>query len=322
MIARCLQTLLGQSHPAEQRIVVDNASSDGSIERLLGIDPGLRVVRNSSNRGFSLAANQGIAAAEGDWVLLLNQDVELEADYLERLLAAGVLNDRIGAVTGKLMRRGAVGEPLVDSTGHILYRNGWASNRGEGLPDGEQWATPGTVFGVSAAAALYRVSMLRAVSDGCARPFDERYFAYIEDVDLDWRAAQLGWTAWYEPAVAWHQRGASGARRQPATMRRILRNRLLTVANNDLWPEGLLHLPGVCALTAMTALQFGLESPVAALGVLDAVREFGESRRRRLFLRTRRRSSGQLAARPRLEAFPYRRVLLGRFRGQRRAAHS
>ena len=322
MLGRCLETLLRQSHPADERIVVDNGSSDGSIEPLLTTDAKLRVLRNPSNLGFAVAANQGIAAAEGDWVLLLNQDVELGADYLERLLASGLGDDRIGAVTGKLMRRNAQGDPEIDSTGHILYRNGWASNRGEGLPDGDSWATAGKVSGVSAAAALYRMSMLRAVSHGSARPFDERYFAYIEDVDLDWRAAQLGWTAWYEPAIAWHQRGASMARRQPATLRRILRNRLLTVANNDLWPDGLLHLPGVLALTAMSAIQFGVESPSAALGVIDALGEFAESRRRRAFLRTCRTTMGDRAVTPPLEAFPYRRVLLGRLRGQRRAARS
>ena len=322
MAKRCLASLLEQTHQVGQRIVVDNGSTDGSLEELAGIDPQLDRIHNSTNRGFAVAANQGIAAASGEWVLLLNQDIELEPDYVARLLAAGGRDARVGSLTGKLLRRSSAGETpaVVDSTGHILYRNGWASNRGEGLPDQADWDRPGEVFGVSAAAALYRRSMLSEVSEGSAQPFDERFFAYIEDVDLDWRARWLGWTSWYEPVVAWHHRGGSGARRSPATLRHILRNRLLLVANNDLWPGSLTRLPGVLALTLITALQFGLESPGALRGITDALRLLPASQARRRFLRLRAsREPREMAAW--MRAFPYRDVLRGRlFGGRRRAA--
>ncbi len=322
IVRRCLRNLLRQAHREVQRIVVDNGSTDGSLERLQADDPRLMVIRNLTNRGFAAAANQGVAAAEGSWVLMLNQDVELEPDYISRLLAAGHGDARIGAVTGKLLRWSAAGQtpPVVDSTGHILYRNSWASNRGEGLVDRAQWDSPGEVFGVSAAAALYRRAMLEQVSDGCAQPFDERFFAYIEDVDLDWRARLLGWKAWYEPAVAWHHRGGSGTRRRAATLRHILTNRLLLVANNDLWPDGLLRLPGVVAFTLMTAVQFGVESPGALLGFADFVRLLPGSLRRRRFLRAQGKPA-RAEIRRFLEPFPYRRVLVGRvLRGRHRAA--
>lgn len=321
MVVECLRSLLRQTHPIEDRIVVDNGSTDGSLERLKAEDPGLTVISNSRNRGFAAAANQAVAAAKGDWFLLVNLDVEFEDDYVARLVAAGGRDPKIGSVGGKLLRPRAGGEaPLVDSTGHTLYRNGWAGNRGEGLPDTGQWERAEEVFGITAAAPLYRMSMLREASDGPARPFDERFFAYIEDVDLDWRVRWLGWKAWYEPAVAWHHRSATGARRSPFILRHILKNRLLLVANNDLWPQGLLRLPSVAAFTVMTGARFALESPAALLGITDFFRLLPDSLRRRRFLRAHRRVSPSEMSRW-MQPFPYRQKISAALReGRTRAA--
>jgi GT2 family glycosyltransferase len=305
MVVECLRSLLRQTHPIEDRIVIDNASTDGSLERLKAEDPGLTVISNSRNLGFAAAANQAVAAATGSWLLLANLDVEFEPDYVARLVAAGSRDPMIGAVTGKLLRSRAAGAAaIVDSTGHTLFRNGWAGNRGEGIPDSGQWDRAEEVFGVTAAAPLYRMSMLREVTDGPARPFDERFFAYIEDVDLDWRMRWLGWKAWYEPVIAWHHRSATGARRSPFILRHILKNRLLLVANNDLWPQGLLRLPGVALFTVLTAMRFVLESPAAPLGVIDFFRLVPASVRRRRFLGARRRVTPRDMARW-MEPFPY-----------------
>ena len=320
-MTRCLTTLLRQSHPIEDRIVVDNASTDGSLEALQSADPNLRVIRNKTNLGFAAAANQAVEAAEGSWLLLANLDVEFAPDYVARLFAAGERDSSIGAVTGKLLRPGAgSNKPIVDSTGHILYRNGWAANRGEGLADSGQWERSEEVFGVTAAAPLYRTKMLREITDGSARPFDERFFAYIEDVDLDWRMRWLGWKAWYEPAVALHHRSATGARRSPFVLRHILKNRLLLVANNDLWPGALVRLPGVVAFTVLTAIQFGMESLQAPLGIIDFLRLMPGCRGRRRFLRQHRRvASGEIARW--MQPFPYRQKIGRKLRlGTTRAA--
>jgi GT2 family glycosyltransferase len=319
LVVRCLRSLLHQTEVPAQRVVIDNASSDGSLGRLQAEDPTLEVVANPTNLGFARAANQAVAAARGRWLLLLNLDLELEPDYLERLLTAGEQSPEVGSVTGKLLRpRDAQGPVIVDSTGHLLYSNGWAANRGEGDPDQPAWDQGGEVFGVSGAAPLYRIEALRQASHGCARPFDERFFAYIEDVDLDWRLRWLGWRAWYEPAVAWHHRSATGARTSPFILRHILKNRLLLVANNDLWPDGLRRLPTAALFTVLTAVQFGLESPQAVLGIADAARLLPESLRRRSFLRAQHRVS-PAEIRAWMQQFPYRRKLIQRLSGERRA---
>jgi GT2 family glycosyltransferase len=320
MVVACLRSLLSQDRPVDEIIIVDNGSRDDSLGRLREIDASVDVIRNESNLGFARAANQAVAAATGDWLLLCNLDVEFEPDYVRRLSAAGDRDAAIGSVTGKLLRPKTEAAAIIDSTGHILFRNGWAANRGEGESDEGQWQRTDEVFGVTAAAPLYRTAMLREISEGEARPFDERFFAYIEDVDLDWRMRWLGWRSWYEPAIAWHHRSATGARRSSFILRHILKNRLLLVANNDLWPEGLIRLPGVIAFTAMTAVQFGLESPTAPLGIIDAFRHLGSSMRRRKFLRSKRKvDAGQISRW--MEPFPYRQKIVRKLRyGTSRAA--
>jgi GT2 family glycosyltransferase len=321
LVVDCLRSILRQTHRVEERIVVDNGSSDGSLDRLKAEDPGLIVVSNARNLGFAVAANQAVAAATGRWLLLSNLDVEFEPEYVARLVAAGERDPMIGSVTGKLLRARVENvAPIVDSTGHTLFRNGWAANRGEGLADLGQWERPEEVFGVTAAAALYRTAMLREASQGTARPFDERFFAYIEDVDLDWRMRWLGWKAWYEPVTAWHKRSATGARRKPFVLRHILKNRLLLVANNDLWPSGLLRVPGVAAFTVLAATQFGLESPRSLLGMVDFLRQLPGSRQRRRFLKARRTVPSRAIARW-MEPYPYRELIGLRLRhGKTRAA--
>jgi GT2 family glycosyltransferase len=307
-IQGCVRSVLGQTARVGQRVLVDNHSTDGSVEAATALDPDLEVIRNQSNVGFARAANQAFAAARGSWLLLLNQDVVLETDYVERLLEPALKDASLGSLTGKLLRPGT-GDSVVDSTGHILYRNGWAANRGELEPDQGQFEAGGEVFGVCAAAALYRVAMLKEASSDAARPFDERFFAYIEDVDLDWRARWLGWRAWYVPAVAWHRRSASNAAATAAQARRTVANRLLVVANNDLWPSGLIRLPGVLAFAVLGALR----SRGAALGPFDALRVLPESRRRRRFLAAHRRvDAGVIASW--MRPYPFRDRLRGLFR--------
>jgi GT2 family glycosyltransferase len=306
MVVDCLRSVLAQDHKPDQVIVVDNGSSDGSLELLEEMRADLIVIRNERNVGFARAANQAVAAANADWILLLNLDIDLRPDYTSRLLDAAKRGSRIGSLTGKLLRPPVDGVVLVDSTGHVLFRNGWAGNRGENLPDVDQWEKSEEVFGVTAAAAMYRMQMLREISDGEARPFDERFFAYIEDVDVDWRMRWLGWKAWYEPsAVAIHRRSATKARRSPAILRHILKNRLLLIANNDLGPQSLARLPGVAAFTVLAAAQFGLEAPSSLLGLVDFIRALPGSGRRRRFLRAKRRVAPNTIARW-MQPFPYR----------------
>src|SRR5262249_55001042 len=140
----------------------DNASADDSVARARAL--GARVVTSERNIGFAAAANELIRRTTGAYLLLLNPDAYPAPDYLARLHAAAEAEPRIGSLSGKLLRGDPVeGPPVIDSAGHVLYRNRTALNRGENEPDRGQFDEPGEVFGVCAAAALYRRAMLEDV---------------------------------------------------------------------------------------------------------------------------------------------------------------
>jgi len=219
-LPRCLDGIGHQTHRNVELIVVDNGSSDGSAEHA--------TIRNETNTGFAHAANQGIAAAKGDFVLLVNPDAYLTPEYVERLLHG--IGDA-GAATGKLMR--AVGTQIkptdaIDSMGIRMTRTGRHFDI--------DYDTSGEVFGVSGAAPLYSMAFIRDVSiDG--EFFDEDFFAYREDADVAWRGRLFGWRAVVVPdAIAYHVRTVTPERRRalsPAINMHSVKNRFLLRLKNE-----------------------------------------------------------------------------------------
>ena len=227
-LRRCLEGLRQQSHGNVELIAIDNASSDDSAAL---VEPHAQtLIRNDTNRGFSAAVNQGIAVARGSYVLLLNPDCYLEPEYIERLVAAIHPTPDVGAATGMLMRaQGSNIEPAggIDSCGIRMTRTGRHL-------DMTQIASE--VFGVSGAAAMYRMTFLRdAAVDG--EIFDEDFFAYREDADLAWRGRLFGWRALCEPnAVAYHVRRVTPEARRalPADINmHSVKNRFLLRLKNE-----------------------------------------------------------------------------------------
>jgi GT2 family glycosyltransferase len=285
LLPACLAALRAQTVPPLDIVAVDNGSRDGSVA-WLSAQADIEVIANATNAGFAVANNQGIARARGDVVLLLNTDVVLAPRYIENCLRH-FADANVGSVTGKLLRA----EPgVIDSTGHEVYAVGWAQNRGEEGPD-EGFDVAGEVFGVCAAAALYRHDALRSVApDGDV--LDPSYFAYIEDIDLDWRLRWLGWEARYEPsAVAVHHRSASGGRQSAAIMRHIIKNRILTVAKHYDGMRLLRNLPGLVAFTAAKTFDFARIHPSSVLGLKDAAVLLPQARRRRRWIKANRRAN-------------------------------
>ncbi|MGH7691906.1 MAG: glycosyltransferase family 2 protein [Candidatus Dormibacteria bacterium] len=283
-----LDSIRAQSLPASATVVIDNGSSDGSRE-WFAAQPDLSLISNSRNRGFAAAVNQGLQASRSEYVLLCNLDVRLDQGFLEAAVGRAESASDIGSVGGRLARP-AVGAGLLDSTGHLLYRSGWVANRDQGAPDDARRRQPEEVFGVSAAAVLYRRRMLEDVALG-SEVFCEDLFAYLEDVDLDWRARWRGWRAWYEPkARAEHRRGGTGLHATAAIERHVVANRISVWVRNAppewVWGGG---LPGALTLFAMRAARAVPRHPAATLGVLDALRRLPRSRRERGLIMNRRR---------------------------------
>lgn len=268
----CLDSVAAQTVDDLEVLVLDDASGDGSLDWLrerARRDPRMRVSASDSNLGYAAAQNINIAKARGDVVLLLNQDVVLDAGFLASALA--VLHERpeVAAVQGRIRRLGPAGQHLamLDTTGLLMHRDRHASIRGHGRDDAASAALfqAGPVWGADGPAPVIRRSALQGAalprSRGGVEVLDEDFFMHKEDVDLAWRLRRLGWTAWYEPAaLAWHARTGFGAASSapshviaanmsnPPRVRGLSwRNQRLMQVKNDPLGDALRHLPWIFA---------------------------------------------------------------------------
>lgn len=246
-VERLLPSLLAQTFRGFSVEATDNVSEDGSRSTLAAFQKlspvPFRIHASRTNLGFTGGHNRNIQAgldAGAAWVLVLNADVVLAPEFLDRLLsdAEAPGRERVGAVTGKILR--ADGPDLVptgtiDTVGIWMTRSGRHFDLGGGDPDDGRYDVPAEVFGVSGCVALYRAAALSDVRISTGF-FDDDFFLYREDVDLAWRLRGRGWTARCVPsAVAWHRRRNLPERRR--SMSRIanlhsVKNRFLLRVNN------------------------------------------------------------------------------------------
>jgi GT2 family glycosyltransferase len=219
----CLASIVHQTEGVHEVIAVDNGSVDGSVAHLREAHPGVRVLELGANTGFAHAVNQGIRLATGDYVALLNTDVELAPDWVARLARVLHRHPEAAAVACKMVE---LADPdRIYDAGDVLRRDGACEQRGRFGRDDGSFDAPGEVFGACAGAALYR----RAAVLG-AGGFDERYFAYLEDVDLALALRVAGWRCRYEPAVARHAGEGSSPDLRGGHRRLVARNTVLLVA--------------------------------------------------------------------------------------------
>ena len=233
LLRACLASLSAQKHVRFETIVVDNGSSDGSAD-LAEREFGARVIRNSENRGFCAANNQGIAAAQGEFIALLNNDAEAEPEWLAELARAFESRADAGMAASKVLvwedpRR-------IDKAGHLIFPDGQNRGRGAGAQDEGQFDREEEVLWPDGCAAMYRKRMLDEVGG-----FDEDFFAYGDDAELGLRARIAGWKCWYMPrAVVRHHRGSTLGKDSARRLELIERNRVLLAVK--LFPWSLLWL--------------------------------------------------------------------------------
>jgi GT2 family glycosyltransferase len=227
-LPRCLDGIARQTFSDIELIAVDNASTDDSVAIVQSRFPEVILIRNATNEGFARAVNQGVARASGEYVQLVNPDAFLEPEYVARLVDA-LAAEGYGSATGKLMRADG---PGVDSKGIRMTRTG----RHFDIEDGEERE----VFGVSGAAAMYRMSFIRDVTLSDGQFLDEDFFAFREDADVAWRGRLFGWRAVYVPeAVGSHVRTVTPQKRRelPAfiNMHSVKNRFLLRIKNEGLY---------------------------------------------------------------------------------------
>ena len=235
----CLRSVFGQTHRPLEVTVVDNASTDGTRDLLARFGARIRLIENRENVGFAAAQNQAIAASGGEWILVLNPDVLLHPDFVERLLEGGAIDDKAGTVCGRLLAIGRdlqpAKEPMIDTAGLFFTPAMRHFDRGWHQRDDGRFRQTEYVFGASAAAALYRREMIADIS-AAGSFFDPDFFAYREDADVAWRAQLLGWRCLYVgQAVGYHVRsvGPGNRRAVPALINmHSVKNRFLMRIKN------------------------------------------------------------------------------------------
>jgi GT2 family glycosyltransferase len=218
-IKRCLETVLAQRYANKEIIVIDNASSDGTVDILEQFEDRCQIVYNDENIGFAAAQNQAIRAGAGAWVLTLNPDVLLLPNFIQALVEAGQFDPKVGTVCGKLLTILATfdlpDKPLVDSTGIYFTPMLRHLDRGSQEVDNGHYLKHEYVFGATAAAALYRREMIDDISIG-DEFFDPDFFVYREDADVAWRAQLLGWKCVYAECARLSR--TQGTSRQSASL--------------------------------------------------------------------------------------------------------
>lgn len=270
-IKRCLESVLEQKCPRLEVVVVDNASTDGTIDLLDPFSDRCRIIHNDENVGFAAAQNQAIRLSRGDWVLTLNPDVLLLPDFIKALVEAGQMHSRVGTVCGKLLTIRPNFEipdtSRVDSTGIYFTPSLRHLDRGSQQVDNGHYLRQEYVFGATAAAALYRREMIEDVSEN-GEFFDPDFFVYREDADVAWRAQLLGWRCVYTPSArGYHVRNVLPGNRRalpPLINMHSVKNRFLMRIKNmtpDLYRRNWVSITardfvviGCCLLREQTSL--------------------------------------------------------------------
>ena len=206
-IAKCLSSLVQQTQKC-QIIVVDNGSTDNSVEIINKKFPKVDLIELDENRGFSGGVNKGIQKAikeNFEYIALFNNDAIASKDWLKNLVNDAKKHKNVGIITGKLLH---IDKKHIDSTGDMYSVYGMPFPRGRNELDKGQYDKAEEVFGATGGASLYKTKMLKQIG-----LFDEDFFAYFEDVDISFRAQLAGWNVWYEPkAIAYHHIGGTSAK--------------------------------------------------------------------------------------------------------------
>ena len=224
LLGECLPSVEKQSVPAEEVIVVDNGSSDGSLEFLKTSFPYVKVVSLDKNYGFAKANNIGIRSASGGRIALLNNDTVVEPQWLEELNRALDKHPEVGFCASKILMYWDT--DIIDAAGDTLGI-ARAYKRGHGRQNGTEFSKAEYVFGACAGAAIYRRKMLDDIG-----LFDETFVTNLEDVDLSFRAQLAGYKCMYVPAAVVYHKVGETKRRTGWSEKFTLRNNKLMWLKN------------------------------------------------------------------------------------------
>lgn len=232
LLKTCLKSLKNQTYKNFEVIVVDNGSTDGSIEYIEKFYPKTVLIKLATNTGFAFAVNRGIEKARGKYIFLLNNDTEVDTHCISNIVKSAEKHPEVSFFAAKLLN--FYKRDIVDSAGDYIDDVGHADNIGRGQKDSEDFQKPKEVFLVTGGGCLIRKEIFKKVG-----LLDEDYFMYFEDVDWGFRAQLLGYKGFFEPtAIIYHIQKASSNRNKPLVEYLQFRNMTMTILKN--FPKGLL----------------------------------------------------------------------------------
>lgn len=222
-LSNCLDSVIMQDYHPIEIIVVDNGSSDFSVELVKSKYHGIRLIENRSNLGFAAGNNIGIREANGEYLVILNNDAELENRCLSEMKRAIDQDPIFGCCASKIYLK--FEENLLDAAGIAICPDGLSIGRGR-LESGDLYNEEEEVFFGSGCCMMCRREMLEDVKVG-DQYFDESFFMYADDTDLGWRTRLRGWKTIYTPeAKVYHVHSASSGDYSPLKAFLVERNRI------------------------------------------------------------------------------------------------
>ena len=286
-LPRCLDALQAQTFRDFETLVLDNASTDHSVDEVEARWPGFRTVRFEHNLGFAAANNRGARLARGRWLVFLNNDAFLQPDWLERLVEAALAFPAFTFFASRLIYAGDLNR--MQAAGDVLNISGFAWSRDNGFPVELAHLEVEEVFSSCAAAAMILRQAFLDVGG-----FNENFVSHLEDVDLGFRLRLVGQRCLYIPsAVAAHVVSASYGAESERTVYQVQRNVVwMYVAN---MPGSLFwkYLPAHLVANLVFLLYYTLRGrgPAAWRAKLDALRGLPAALRWRRMIQSSRKAS-------------------------------
>lgn len=236
-IRDCMDSLRTQEDADFDVLIVDNASKDGSLEVLQEEYKEARIIALSENTGFCHAVNEGIRASRTPYVILLNNDTKVKPGFIKALTEAMERDEKIFSVSSLMLSM--QDENIVDDAGDGYSLFGWAYAIGKGK-SAEKYNKAREVFAACGGASIYRKAVFEEIGY-----FDENHFAYLEDMDIGYRARIYGYTNWYEPkAKVLHMGSAtSGSRYNEFKTKLASANNAYLIGKNMPLLQWLINLP-------------------------------------------------------------------------------
>jgi GT2 family glycosyltransferase len=271
----CLDSLSRQSFKNFEVIVIDNASTDNSCYLLEQYYPNIKLYSMDENKGFSEAVNRGIELSCGKLIALLNNDTKVEDNWLRNLVNCIDSNDKIFSCCSKMIRYHEKNK--IDDTGDKYTILGWAYKRGDGA-NINKYIKNSDIFSSCAGAAIYRRDILDKIGG-----FDDSFFAYMEDVDISYRAKIYGYKNVYcSDAVVYHVGSAtSGSRHNAFKVRLAARNNIYLIIKNMPILQLAINAPLIILggfIKYLFFLRKGLGSEYIK-GIIEAIRSIGKIKR-------------------------------------------